>query len=79
MMSPCELQRVSLSARHITRPCGTIPIVKPMPVEEKIEEPAKEKVCFVNSSGSSAVVIYMRIIVDLAPASITPKGCAYYS
>ncbi|XP_047485620.1 lethal(2) giant larvae protein homolog 1-like isoform X1 [Penaeus chinensis] len=43
MMSPCELQRVSLSARHITRPCGTIPIVKPEPVEEKIEEAAKEK------------------------------------
>ncbi|XP_042209122.1 lethal(2) giant larvae protein homolog 1-like isoform X2 [Homarus americanus] len=45
LMSPCELERVSLSARHITRPTGTIPVIKPQLVKEPEEEtePSKEK------------------------------------
>lgn len=43
MMSPCELERVSLSARYITRPTGTVPIIRPPPVLEPQEEASKDK------------------------------------
>nr|XP_045599883.1 lethal(2) giant larvae protein homolog 1-like isoform X2 [Procambarus clarkii] len=42
LLSPCELERVSLSARHITRPNGSVPVIKSLLVQEPQEE-SKEK------------------------------------
>ncbi|XP_064105601.1 lethal(2) giant larvae protein homolog 1-like isoform X1 [Macrobrachium nipponense] len=45
MMSPCELERVSLSARYITKASGTIPVlVKPKQPEVKEKEISDAKV-----------------------------------
>lgn len=56
LMSPCELERVSLSARHITRPTGTVPILKSIPVKGPQEENSKEKPNESQAEGGDAAV-----------------------